>query len=87
MFEAVQTSGRGETKLGISQTDERSSLKYVINDLYSYWRYFNRSSSLTRRAFDMFTRLGDQQTTHQLFLKILDMVLSAMKRKISNTSV
>lgn len=36
MFEAVQTSGRGEKKLGISQTDERSRLKYVINDLYSY---------------------------------------------------
>lgn len=36
MFGAVQTSGRGETKLGISQTDERSRLKYVINDLYSY---------------------------------------------------
>lgn len=35
MFEAVQTLGRGETKLGISQTDDRSSLKYVINDLYS----------------------------------------------------
>lgn len=36
--------------LGISQTDEKSKLKYVINDLY---KMFDRSSSSTRRAFDI----------------------------------
>lgn len=40
--------------LGISQTDEKSKLKYVINDLYTdLYKMFDRSSSSTRRAFDI----------------------------------
>lgn len=54
MFEAFQTSGRKKESLGISQTDEKSKLKYVINDLYTdLYKMFDRSSSSTRRAFDI----------------------------------